>query len=94
MASPSTLKALLAALEEELARRSPPVEQAREQLVDTLSEMALRLATTARLCPLRLDDMSTAELLSCHFLPEHLRPPGLPTEDEILAQYRGRQAGR
>ena len=81
MASPSTLKALLAALEAELARRSPPVEQAREQLVDTLSEMALRL-----------DDMSTAELLSCHFLPEHLRPPGLPTEDEIWAKYRDRQS--
>ena len=91
MASPSTLKALLAALEAELARRRPPVEHAREQLADTLCEMALRLATTTRWCPLQLDDMSPAELLSCHFLPEHLRPPGLPTEDEILAQYRDRQ---
>jgi len=84
-------KALFAALAAELARRSPPVEQACEQLVETLGEMALRLAATTPLCPLQLDDMSPAELLSCHFLPEHLRPPGLPTEDEILAKYRDRQ---
>ena len=84
-------KALFAALAAELARRSPPVEQACEQLVETLGEMALRLATTTPLCPLRLDDMSPAELLACHLLAEHLRPPGLPTEDEILAQYRDRQ---
>ena len=51
-------KALFAALAAELARRSPPVEQACEQLVETLGEMALRLAATTPLCPLQLDDMS------------------------------------
>jgi hypothetical protein len=78
----------LTAFAMELTRRH---EHAYKQLADTLSEMALRLATTTPLCPLRLDDMSPAELLACHFLAEHLRPPGLPTEDEIWAKYLDRQ---
>ena len=82
------LKTQFTAFVMEVARRH---EHAHKQLADTLSEMALRLATTTPLCPLRLDDMSPAELLACHLLAEHLRPPGLPTEDEILAQYRDRQ---
>jgi hypothetical protein len=83
------LKTHLTAFVMELTRRH---EHAHKQLADTLCEMALRLAMTTRLCPLRLDDMSPAELLACHLLPEHLRPQGLPTEDEIWAEYRDRQS--
>ena len=64
--------------------------RARQQLFDTLQQMAERYAATAHLYPLPVDDMSPAEKLSLHLLPEHLRPAGLPTEAEIWAEYRAR----
>jgi hypothetical protein len=86
----------LALLEAELARRAARVEwqagedeRAQQRLVDTLQAMAQRFAATARLCPLDLTDMSPAEMLACHFLPEHLRPAGLPTEAAIWGQIHG-----
>jgi hypothetical protein len=81
----------LALLEAELARRTARAEceagqneRLRQQLFDRLQEMAQRFAAAALLHPLQIDDMSCAEMLACHFLPEHLRPVGLGTEDEIF----------
>jgi hypothetical protein len=91
VASAGTLKGLLAALEAEQARRHPPSGHTLEQIAGTLSAMAMRLATTVPLHPLQVDDLSPAELLSLHFLAEHLRPPGLPSVDEIWAIYESRK---
>jgi hypothetical protein len=86
----------LSLLEAEAARRRQRVvwdagagERAMEQLFAELEQIALRLAAGAALSPLQLDDMSPAELLSLHFLAE--RPPGLPSEDAILADYVARR---
>jgi hypothetical protein len=86
-------------LETELARRAARVEwqagadeRARLWFLDTLQAMAQRLGATAHLHPLQIDDMSCAEMLACHFLPEHLRPAGLGTEDEIFALAAARGA--
>jgi hypothetical protein len=90
----------LALLKAERDRRAARVEwranegeRAREQLLDTLQQMAQRMAATAHLFPLDVSDMAPAEMLACHLMPEHLRPAGLPTEDQILAEYRARTAG-
>jgi hypothetical protein len=90
----------LAYLEAELARRAARVEwaagedeRAREWFADTLQGMAQRLAATAHLLPLSIDDMAPAELLCCHLLPEHLRPAGLPTEAAIWADFRELKRG-
>ena len=88
----------LALLEEERARRTARVEwkagedeRAREEFIARLQQMAERHAATAHLCPIDVTDMSIAELLACRlFLPEHLQPAGLPTEDEIWADYKAR----
>jgi hypothetical protein len=87
----------LALLEAEFARRRARTEwtagqdeRAAQHFVEELQAMAARLAGTAHLYPLRIDDMSIAEKLACHFLPEHLRPTGLPTEAKIWAEYRSR----
>jgi hypothetical protein len=85
----------LALLEAELARRATRVEWAageaerqRQWVLDTLQAMTQRFAATAHLQPLDLTDMAPAEMLALHFLPEHLRPPGLPTEAAIWADFR------
>jgi hypothetical protein len=65
-------------------------ERERKQFFDTLQQMAQRFAATAHLHPLQIDDMSIAEQLACHLLPEELRPAGLGTEDQIWAEYRSR----
>jgi hypothetical protein len=85
----------LALLEAELARRAARVkwvagedERAAVQFIATLQAMAQRLAATAHLWPLDISDMSVAEMLSCHLLPESLRPASLPSEDQIWAKYR------
>jgi hypothetical protein len=92
MASPNALKALLKALNaEQTRRRRPPVSDQREQFIETLRAIAQRFTALAPRCPLQIDDMSIAELLACRlFVPEHLRPAGLPTEDEIWAEYRAK----
>jgi hypothetical protein len=88
----------LALLEAELARRTARVaweadedERQRQWFVDTLQAMAGRVEATAHLYPLQIDDMSPAEMLACHFLPEHLRPAGLGTEDQIFALVAARR---
>jgi hypothetical protein len=88
----------LALLEEELARRTARVvwqagqaERERQQFIDTLQQMAERLAALAPLYPLQIDDMSPAEMLACHFLPEPMRPAGLGTEEQILALVEARR---
>jgi hypothetical protein len=65
----------------------------RQAFVDKLREMAQSLAATAHLCPLQLADMSVAERVACHLLPEPMRPAGLGTEDEIWAEYQARSTG-
>jgi hypothetical protein len=91
----------LALLEAELARRTARVEWAagederqRQRLIDTLAAMAERLAVSAPMHPLDLADMSPAEKLACHLLPEPLRPAGLPTEAAIWAEYEAIRAAR
>jgi hypothetical protein len=86
-----------ALLEAERARRAARTEceagegdRAAQQLVDELQEMARRMAATAHLSPLDLGDMSIAEKVACHLLPESMRPEGLPSEAEIWRQYRAR----
>jgi hypothetical protein len=89
----------LAMLEAELARRSARVqwesdaaERAAQWLIETLQEIARRFAVLAPMWPLQINDMSTAELLACRlFLPEHLRPPNLPTEAKIWDEYERRR---
>jgi hypothetical protein len=90
----------LTLLEAELARRAARPEWAagederqRQWFVDTLQAMAQRFAAAVPLHPLALDDMSPAEKLACHLLPKSMRPPGLPTEAAIWAEYRGLKAG-
>jgi hypothetical protein len=88
----------LALLEAEYARRTARVaweadegERARQWLIDTLQQMAQRFAATAHLYPLLIDDMAPMEMLACrYFLPEHLMPAGLGTEEEIWAEYKAR----
>jgi hypothetical protein len=91
MASPATLKALIEALEAEQARRRKAQfgghEDPRQWLLDTLQQMAQRLAATVHLFPLDLGDMAPAEQLAAHYLPEDLRPAGLPTVAEIWAKH-------
>jgi hypothetical protein len=85
----------LAMLEAELARRAARTEweagegERQEQWVlDTLASMAERLSgASSSPHPLQIDDMSPAEKLCCHLLPAELRPPGLPTEAEIWAEF-------
>ena len=48
--------------------------------------MARGLAAGADLYPLQLDDMSFAEQLACHLLPESVRPEGLASEEQIWAE--------
>lgn len=89
----------LALLEAELARRRARVEweageddRAAQWFIEELEQMAERYAAIAHLHSLRADDMSPAEKLACHLLPEDLRPEGLPTEDQIWAEYRARKS--
>jgi hypothetical protein len=96
----SALQQWHALLLAERARRSARTEwetregeRARQQFIDTLQQMAARFAAAARLHPLDIADMSLAEKLCCHFLPESMRPAGLPTEDQIWAEYRSRRPG-
>ena len=85
----------LALLEAELGRRAARTEweagegeRQREWFVNTLEEMAERLAVAGSSAhPLQVDDMSIAEKLACTLLPEPLRPAGLPTEAAIWAEY-------
>jgi hypothetical protein len=90
----------LALLEEELSRRSARVEwqagedeRAGQLFVAELERMAQNFAATAHLYPVDIGDMSIAEKLACrYFLPEDLQPAGLPTEDQIWAEYQARAA--
>jgi hypothetical protein len=90
----------LALLKAEFARRAARVEwqagedeRAAQQVVEELRQMAGRFAATAHLYPLQIDDMAIVEMLACRwFLPEELQPPGLPTEDQIWADYEARRA--
>jgi hypothetical protein len=93
-------KRWLTLLQEEWDRRAAAKAEtadgdaAREQLVDTLQQMAQRLAAHAPLHPLDTADMSIAEKLACrYFLPDELLPAGLGTEEEIWAEYQARAAG-
>jgi hypothetical protein len=82
----------LALLAAERGRRDPSRADGawRQRLLDELSAMAERLAATAHLYPLTGDDMSPAEQIACHLLPEHQRPPGLKPEAEIWAEVMAR----
>lgn len=90
----------LALLEAELARRAArddwaagEADRQQEWIFETLQAMAQRLAAAPSSDhPLYLDDMSVAEKLACHFLPEPLRPEGLPTEAAIWAEYEALRA--
>ena len=68
-------------------------ERVREQVLDMLQAIAQRFAATAHLRPPDVSDMSIAEKLACRLLPETLQPAGLPTEDQIWAEYRARAEG-
>ena len=91
-----------ALLEAELARRTARVEwqagkdeRQREQLIDTLQQMAQRLGVSAHRVPLDVSDMSIAEMFAVRwFLPEDLWPMDLPTEDQIWREYAARKQGR
>jgi hypothetical protein len=86
--------AWLTLLKAERSRRAARVEwqagedeRARDQVIDTLRQMAQRLGASAQRVPLDVSDMSNAELLAVRwFLPEQLQPPGLPSEAAILAR--------
>jgi hypothetical protein len=94
MASPNALRDLIEALEAEQARRQAARfggQDPRQWFLDELRVMAERFAATAHRYPLSIDDMAPAELLACHFLAEHLRPPGLPGVDEIWATFDARK---
>jgi hypothetical protein len=89
-----------ALLKAELARRTARVEwqagedeRARQQFLDTLQAMAERFAASAHRYPLDVSDMSPAEQLCCHLLPEDLRPAGLPSEVAIWAKLKARTQG-
>jgi hypothetical protein len=91
----------LALLEAELARRAARAaweadegERAREEFIARLQGIAERFAAAAPRWPLQVDDMSIAEMLACrYFLPEHLMPAGLPSEDQIWSKYRALKSG-
>jgi hypothetical protein len=95
MASADALDTLIDALEAEQARRQRARfgghDNPREWLVNTLRQIAERLATAHRL-PLDLSDMSPMEQLAvATFLPEAMRPIDLGTVDEIWeAHFRPR----
>jgi hypothetical protein len=98
--TPEQRREWLALLEEELRRRAARVEwqagegeRQRQWFIETLQAMAQRLGATAHLYPLDLDDMSIAEKLACHLLPDELRPASLPTEDQIWAQFEALKRG-
>lgn len=83
----------LALLEAERARRRVRTgedERAAAAFFAELQEMAQRLAALAPRYPLTVADMSPAEMLACHLLPEELRPLGLKSEDEIWAEVAER----
>jgi hypothetical protein len=92
MASADALKTLIAALETEQARRLAARFGGRDPrtwFLEELQQMAERLAATAHLCPITINDMSIIEKLACrYFLPEGLCPEGLGTADEIWAEHR------
>lgn len=81
-------------LEAELGRRRARQEwdageddRQQQWILDTLASMAQRFAAAdISLHALRLADMSPAEMLCCHFLPEELRPARLPTEAAIMGR--------
>ena len=91
----------LALLTAELARRAAQTtweanegERARQQLIDELQQIAERLAATEHLFPLDVSDIAPIEVLAVrYFWPEDRLPAGLPTEDQIWAEYRARTAG-
>jgi hypothetical protein len=64
----------------------------RERFINTLRQMAERLAAATPRHPLQIDDMSIAEKLACrYFLPEDLCPEGLGTEEEIWSEFEARK---
>lgn len=87
-------------LEAELTRRTARTEweagadeRTRQWVLDTLQQMAQRLAAAGSSPdPLHLDDMSPAEKLACHMLPKPLRPAGLPSKAAIWAEYEALRA--
>jgi hypothetical protein len=95
MASSDALDTLIAALEAEQARRQAAQfggQDPHTWFVDTLRQMAQRLAATAHLYPLDTADMSPAEKLAIlHFWPEDLCPEGLGSADEIWAEFAARE---
>jgi hypothetical protein len=96
MASADALKTLIAALEAEQTRRRKAQfgghEDPRQWLLDTLRQMAERLAVApSSLHPPQAADMSIMEKLSCRlFLPEDMCPEGLGSADEIWAEFEAR----
>ena len=81
----------LVAAERSRRRKQPGVdERAVEQLFAQLQQMAQRFAAAPALYRHDVDDMSPAEMLACHLLPEELRPPGIKSEDEIWAEVKAR----
>lgn len=67
-------------------------ERQQQWVLDTLASMAQRFAAAdTSVHPLRLADMSPAELLCCRLLPEELQPAGLPSEAAILAEFNQRE---
>jgi hypothetical protein len=101
MTTPEQQREWLRLLEEELTRRATRVareadedERQRQWFFNELQQIAERLGAPLPGHPLDISDMSIAELLSCRlFLPEHLQPAGLPTEDEIWARFEALKAG-
>jgi hypothetical protein len=84
VASPDALRDLIAALEREQKRRREAQfggQDPHTWLMDTLQQMSERLVATAHFATFTVDDMSPAEMLACHLLPESMRPAGLPAED-------------
>jgi hypothetical protein len=90
----------LALLEAEFARRTARTEREanegerqREAFVAELQQIAERFAAIAHRWPLQIDDMSIVEMMACrYFLPEHLMPVGLGTEEQIWEAYAARKA--
>jgi hypothetical protein len=76
-------------------RRAATLEAAgdeRERFINTLQEMAQRLAATAHLYPIDTADMSIAEKLAIlYFWPENQHPEGLGSEKQIWAEYAARK---
>jgi hypothetical protein len=62
----------------------------------SITSLALVLAVPAMAAEgnVCVENMSIAEMLACRlFLPEHLMPAGLGTEEEIWAEYQTRRGG-